>query len=138
MIPKQSEATDLDNLRASIRLSNAFIKKNGGKGFHLELHSDAGNINSHGASGLYKSEAGKAFITPIWQEMADLTPTKDMGIRKRTDLGALNNTIAVAGLLEIGFHDKQEDSRWIHDNAVAIAVRISNGVYKFFMSEGLI
>jgi hypothetical protein len=134
LIPQQDTGDDLNNLRGSIALSNKFIKSYGGKGYHLELHSDAGAY-AKGASGLYKSEAGLAFITPIMNELMDLTPTTDVGIRKRDDLGALNQTDAVAGLIEISFHDNLAEAAWIHNNPIAIAVRLANGIYKSLANE---
>jgi N-acetylmuramoyl-L-alanine amidase len=70
--------------------------------------------------------------------LADLTPTTDAGIRKRDDLGALNQTIAVAVILEVSFHDNLIEAKWIHDNPVPIDVRISNGFYKFLNQNKLI
>lgn len=137
LIPRQNTGTDIGNLRASIKLSNEFIKKNGGKGYHLELHSDAGGY-AKGASGLYKSEAGKAFVTSIMDEITALTPTTDVGIRKRDDLGALNQTKAVAGLIEVAFHDNPEEARWIHENIITIGVAIVYGIYKFTKGRNLI
>jgi hypothetical protein len=134
LIPRQDTGDDLQNLRNSIRFSNEFIQKNGGKGYHLELHSDAGGY-AKGCSALYKSEAGKAFVTPIYNELADLTPTPDVGIRKRDDLGALNQTIAVSGIIEVAFHDNLQEAAWIHSNTIPIAVRIANGIYKSLAAE---
>jgi N-acetylmuramoyl-L-alanine amidase len=134
-IPKLNLGSDTANLRESVRLSNAFIGKN--KGYHLELHSDAGAY-AKGASGLYYSEAGKQFITPIMQELTDLTPWPDIGLRQRRDLLALKGTSATAGLIEVSFHDNPEEAKFIHDNAVVIAVRIASGLYKFWKGGNLI
>lgn len=130
LIPQQHTGTDNGNLKASIMLSNGFIKANGGKGFHLEVHSDAYNGKGQGASALYLSDAGLAFITPIYNELSAITPTPDRGIIKRTDLGALNQTLAVAGILEVSFHDEAKQAKFIHDNAVFIAATLAVGTYK--------
>jgi N-acetylmuramoyl-L-alanine amidase len=134
MPPKLNKGSDLENLRESVRLSNEFIKKNGGKGYHLEFHSDAGAY-AKGASFLYVSEAGKKLLEPIAAELMDLTPWPDVGIRKRTNLHALNGTKAVAGLIEISFHDNKEEAEWIHKNIVMIATRVANGIYKSLKGE---
>jgi N-acetylmuramoyl-L-alanine amidase len=130
LIPKLNLGSDDANLKESVRLSNEFITKNGGKGYHLELHSDAGGYAT-GASGLYYSEAGKKFITPIMAELMALTPwEEDVGIKKRLDLYALHATKAVAGLIEVSFHDQPAEAQWIHDNIKNIAVTIMTGIYK--------
>lgn len=136
IIPRQNTGTDIGNLRESIRLSNEFIKKNG-KGFHIEIHTDAGGY-SKGCSALYKSEAGKRLATTLYNELSDLTPTTDAGVRKREDLGALNQTLAVATILELSFHDDQKQAEWIHAEFNSIAVRLANGIYKFLKGEGLL
>jgi N-acetylmuramoyl-L-alanine amidase len=137
LIPLQDTGTDSGNLKASIKLSNAFVKANGGKGIHCEFHSDSGNY-ADGCSALYVSEKGKVLATYLYNELSDLTPTKDAGIRKRTDLGALNQTIAVSAVIEVSFHDDPIQAKWIHDESIAIAVRAANGIYKYLKGEKLI
>ena len=129
IIQKLDTGADLANLRESVRLSNSFIKAYGGKGYHLELHSDAGAY-AKGASGLYYSESGRLFLEPIMKELMDLTPWPDVGLRQRRDLLALKGTVATAGIIEVSFHDNLEEAKWIHENAVPIAVRLANGLYK--------
>ena len=136
-IPLQNTGTDNGNLKASIRLSNAFIKANGGKGYHIELHSDAGGY-AKGCSSLYVSEKGKVLATYLYNELSDLTPTPDAGIRYRDNLGALNQTIAVATILEVSFHDSTSEAEWIHDESIPIAVRLANGIYKFLKGEKIL
>jgi hypothetical protein len=128
LIPRMSE-DDGSNLRNAIAMSNDFIANNGGNGFHICLHSDAGAYAT-GASGLYFSEAGKAFMLPIMRAMENLTPWNDIGLRYRNNLSELKRTIAVAGLLEISFHDNINEAQWIHDNIGNIAVAIANGILK--------
>jgi hypothetical protein len=140
LVPPQDTGDDLDNLRSSIRLSNTFIKPYKQKGepcFHVELHSDAGGY-SKGCSALYKSETGKALATSLYNELADLTPTADAGIRYRDNLGALNQTLAVATIIEVSFHDDIAQAKWIHLNSLPIAIRLANGLFKFFISMRLL
>jgi len=137
LVPPQNTGTDSGNLKASIKLSNAFIKANGGKGYHIELHSDAGS--GKGAVGLYVSEGGKRLVSAIMEALDDITPASDDDrIRKRTDLGALNQTIAVSGIIEVSFHDKVDEAKWIHENTVPIAVSTAYGFYNFLKGERLI
>ena len=137
LIPRQNTGTDNGNLKASIALSNKFIRANGGKGYHIELHSDAGG--GKGAVGLYVSEVGKRLVSALMGALDDITPAPDdERIRKRTDLGALNQTLAVAGIIEVSFHDKPDEAQFVHENGVSIAVAIAYGFYKFMKGEGLI
>lgn len=128
LIPKLS-GDDNSNLAESVRLSNEFIKNNGGQGFHLSLHSDAGAY-AKGATGIYFTEAGKAFMIPITKALKDLTPWEDVGLRHRADLYELKKTTAVAGLLEVSFHDNEIEAKWIHDNMSGIARAIVDGIVK--------
>jgi hypothetical protein len=54
---------------------------------------------------------------------------------KRDNLGALNETKAVAGIIEVSFHDDPDEAKWIHDENVSIAVRLANGIYKSLAKE---
>ena len=140
LVPKQNTGTDGGNLKASIKLSNDFVrphKKLKEPCFHLEWHSDSGNY-ADGCSALYVSEEGKALATCIYNELADLTPTSDAGVRKRTNLGALNQTLAVSTVIEVSFHDDPVQAAWIHEERIPIAVRAANGFYKFLKGRKLI
>lgn len=122
------------DLIGSIRFSNAFVQKSGGNAEnsrHLELHSDAGAY-AKGSSAFHCSEAGKQFITPIFEAIANITPTSDIGVKKRTDLGALNQTTATAGLIEVSFHDNMQEAKWIHENIKQIARTIADVQIKQF------
>lgn len=139
LIPWLDIGSDSSNLKASIQMSNQFIEANGSKGYHIELHSDAGNAKGLGAVGLYKSETGKRLAAALMEELSGITPAEDNDrIRQRTDLGALNQTIAYACIIEISFHDKPEEANWIHENAVSIAAAIAHGWFKFLKGDGLI
>jgi hypothetical protein len=130
LIPVQNTGNDTNNLKESVRLSNNFISKYG-SGYHLEIHTDAGGYAT-GASGLYYSENGKKFLTPILNEITALTPWSDVGLRERKDLYALKNTKAIAGLIELSFHDNSTEAKWIHDNIQLIAAKLRDGIYKSF------
>lgn len=137
IVSRINTGSDIANLRESVKLSNTFIKMHGGKGYHLELHSDAGAY-AKGASGLYYSESGRQFVEPIMKELTDLTPWTDVGLKQRRDLLALKGTVATAGLIEVSFHDNLEEAKFIHENVVPIAVRIANGFYKYLKGVNLI
>lgn len=123
------EGDDETALWNAIQWSNNWISQNGGQGYHFALHADAGAY-ARGASGLYFSDNGKAFITPVTQAIMDLTPWPDVGIKYRNNLGELKNTTAIAGLLEISFYDNSEELAWMKNNVNLIADTIKNGIYK--------
>lgn len=139
LIPWLDTGSDSGNLRASIAMSNQFIEANGGKGYHIELHSDAGSVKVRGAVGLYKSETGKRLAAALMDELPEVTPADDDDrIRQRTDLGALNQTTAYACIIEVSYHDKPDEAKWIHENNVSIAAALAHGWYKFLKAEKLI
>jgi hypothetical protein len=100
----------------------------GSKSRHFAVHSDGGYKGS-GAMGIYFSANGKAFIVPILQKIMDATPWPDMGLRQRSDLGELKNTTAIAGLLELSFHDNSEQLAWMQNNVDTIANLLKLGIY---------
>jgi hypothetical protein len=119
-------------LYQAIQASNKFCIDNndysGNNSRHLGIHADAGYPAS-GASGLYYSEAGKNFITPILETIMEATPWDDVGLRHRTNLGELKNTIAVAGIIELSFYDDARELEWMQENYIAIANFLKTGIY---------
>ena len=127
LIPQFSYIADLDNLYAAIKESNRFIAENGGKGFHVGIHSDAGG--GKGASGLYVSDAGKVLASNILTPLMALTPWNDVGLRHRTGLAELNKTSAIAAIIEVSFHDDITQATWIHNHCPDIANAICDGIF---------
>jgi hypothetical protein len=123
------QGTDTQNLIDTVNISNDFILSNGGFGYHLGLHSDGGAYAT-GASGLHVSEGGQNWITPIFEEVSAITPWNDIGVRQRTGLWELNQTEAIAGILEVSFHDILEEATWIHNSMDLIAEAIAKGIYR--------
>ena len=107
--------------------SNYFCKTNqSDMDFHLDVHTDGG-YDGKGTSGFYFSEGGKAFIQKIHREVSLLTPWAD-GICSLRDLYVLRKTTAIAGLIEISFHDRIKEASWIHANITAVAEAIVRGI----------
>lgn len=121
------DGNDETALYQAIQASNQYVAEHG-ESVHLAIHADGG-YSATGASGLYYSDAGKAFITPILQAIMDITPYDDVGLRRRTDLGELKNTVAVAGLIELSFYDKPNELAWMQGNTELIAQTLKNGIY---------
>ena len=96
----------------------------------LDIHSDAGG--GTGATALYKSEAGKSWITDIYNRVALVNPASDRGIKQRTDLGILNQTNGIVGLIELFFHDNPEDVKFYQEHKDQYAMAIANGICDYF------
>lgn len=127
-IPELDLGTN-ENLYEIVRISDEFIDNNGGDGYHIALHSDGG-YEGHGASAFYFSDSGLCFIKPVYEAMCKLTPWNDMNLRAWSGLYELRNTKAIAGLIEVSFHDKLKEAQWIHNNFDAIAKTIYNGIVR--------
>ena len=89
------------------------------------------NNTGRGCTGLYKSDKGKQLVSCVYKHVSALTPTVDRGLSYRTDLGCLNQTNAVAGLIECFFHDNSNDVAFYNANVDAIAHAIANGILEY-------
>jgi N-acetylmuramoyl-L-alanine amidase len=126
------EGNDEAALYQAIQWSNQFCidagDTSGNYSYHFAIHADAGAYAT-GASGLYYSDNGKAFITSILSEISAITPWDDVGLRKRIDLGELKNTIAIAGLIELSFYDNSTELEWMQNNIDLIVGTLKKGIY---------
>jgi N-acetylmuramoyl-L-alanine amidase len=127
-IPAKRNGSDSTNLREMVQEANAFFRRNGGDGYYLEIHTDAGGY-AKGASGLYVSNAGLVFMRDIVNELTKATPWADVGMVKRTNLHSLNSTIVPAGIVELSFHDNWKEAKWIHD-ATTVSDVLVRGIVK--------
>lgn len=126
LVPKL-EGSESDILQKVVNSSNYFVKTNPSyANYHLDIHTDAGYVGN-GASGFYMSEGGKAFVSKIYKEIAALTPWSD-GICSVRDLFVLRKTDSIAGLIELSFHDKPNETKWVHENMDQLAESIVKGI----------
>lgn len=93
---------------------------------HVDIHSDAGG--GRGCTALFKSTRGKALATAIYNKVTEVTPTTDRGIQWRGDLGCLNQTNAVAALIEMFFHDSYADVEYYKYHKEEFAQAIARGI----------
>ena len=63
----------------------------------------------------------------IYREIAKITPWDDGTVRER-NLYVLKHTQAIAGLIEVSFHDNVDQAKWIHANVDGIASAIVKGL----------
>lgn len=92
----------------------------------LDTHTDAGG--AYGTTGLYYSTAGKVWIGHVYGPVAAISPGSDHGLRRRTDLGILTGTKAVAGLIELGPHDRPESTRHLVEHPDLYAAACVKGM----------
>ncbi len=103
---------------------------------HVAIHSNATgkpNSTTRGALGFAYKQGTKAdqLIRDIYDEVAKLTPTNDLGISYSTSLYELTNTKAPAALIEIGFHDNPDDAQFIMNNIDNYGAAIARGIMKY-------
>jgi hypothetical protein len=127
LIPKK-----LSNLQEVVNMSNEFVTKNTGlsvTSFHLDIHTDAG-YDGKGSSGYYYSENGRQFISIVQNEVAKITPWLDGNIIERGSLYVLSHTKAIAGLIELSFHDRMKEAKHMHENISLYAKALMNGLVR--------
>ena len=100
----------------NIKSSNAW-----GALMHIPLHSNASpwdctppyKASTFGTWGMYVSNNGKQLATELVNRIGPASPGTNDKIVKRSDLGELNQTRAVAGYLEAEFHTYGAGVDWL-------------------------
>lgn len=98
-----------------------------GADLHIPIHTNAGG----GCGTLvlcYPTRINNTYVTNIYKEVANLTPTKDKGIQTTTNLYEINATKCVTAYLECEFHDNEDTEKWIDNNEKALGRAIAKGV----------
>lgn len=93
--------------------SNTFKPK-----LHIPIHSNASGScpnSAAGTWGLYKSSNGNQFAEQLKLRVGASSPGTNDKVVYRTDLGELNQTTAVAGYLEAGFHTNTTETNWLNN-----------------------
>ena len=122
------------SLRQSINASNS-----GNYDLHLALHSNASPDNLKGT--LQGPDVYYSPYSYVGQEAAEIIaenlkniypdPSKSNAI-STTSLSEINNTLAPAVLVEIAYHDNEEDEAWIKNNIDLIAANLVESLTYFF------
>jgi len=94
---------------------------------HVALHSNAGGGTGPETWYYTDSANGKKLAQAIQTELEDLKGS-GRGIKASTKYRELNSTNAVAVLVEVAFHDNQNDVTWMLDNWSKIAKAIADGI----------
>lgn len=98
-----------------------------GADIHMPLHTNAG-----GGDGTlvlaHSTTVNDLHVQCVYKHLANLTPTKDDGVRVRNDLAEISNTKAICVYIESEFHDNEQLAKWIVDNISQIAEAIAQGM----------
>jgi N-acetylmuramoyl-L-alanine amidase len=120
----------MDNIAESNKICGEVKKKYSKDNvivLHFSVHSNAFRGTSRGALGLYYSASGKKMMEIVLNPLFKLTEVKDEGFRQDKSLAELRKTDAIAGLVEISYHDNKIDKEWILNNVNEIASALSEG-----------
>ena len=118
----------------SVRLSNA-----GDYALHLALHSNASGSANYGrqyGSDVYyypTSVNGKRAADIFVANLKRIYPEPNrVRALATTSLYELNNTRAPSVLVELAYHDNEQDAEWIKNNQMLIAKNLSQSVADYF------
>lgn len=100
-----------------------------GADVHVCIHTNAGGgVGTYMLA--YPSSVNNKYVKNVYQEVANLTPTKDRGIAGNSRLTEIVKTKAVCVYLEAEFHDNATTEKWIDSNIDAIGKAIASGICK--------
>lgn len=122
-----------DTLRKIVSESNRISPD-----IHVAIHSNASGSGFEGRGPeIYanrKGTSGARLAQDIYNEIIDIypDPSKGRGVLFTSSLYEIINTLAPAVLLEVAFHDNEEDGNWIIKNEGSIAQAIVNGINNYF------
>lgn len=107
----------------TVRIGRGFVSENitdsnnFGPKLHIPIHSNASGSCPNSAAGtwaLYRSTNGQDIGNELVYAIGASSPGTSDKTVYRTDLGEINNTNAVAGYLEAGFHTNQAETDWLN------------------------
>lgn len=105
---------------------------------HIALHSNASGSGFEGKGPeIYanrKDTPGERLAQDIYDQIIEIypNPSKGRGVLFTNSLYEIVNTFAPAVLLEVAFHDDEEDANWIIQNEDRIAQAIVDGIDNYF------
>jgi len=139
-ILKQHKVTTYRN-KPSMSIKQVIADSNSKKpGIHVALHSNAYNKISRGCEVFCwkKGVEGEKLAKLLYKYVAEITPSADRGIKYAQNfygqgkhIYEVANTTAPASLIEIAFHDNQEDSIWIIKNVPIIGLAIAKAILEY-------
>lgn len=112
-----------DSLGYICDVSNDF-----GSDAFVSIHCNAFDTHARGTEVWYKTERGSTLANCIQKQLLTSIQTVDRGIKQTDTLWVLNQTEAVAALVEVGFIDNMDDLKMMQSNMDAIARAIARGI----------
>jgi N-acetylmuramoyl-L-alanine amidase len=97
---------------------------------HVAVHSNAAGKGADGTDTFYfaNSARGKRLASCLQRRVGPVSPGSDGGIHAQSGWAELNNTSAVACLIEVGFHT---------DPADAVSIIAQPGLYAAALADGI-
>ena len=102
---------------------------------HFAIHSNAGGGRGGEIYAYAPGGEGEKAARAIYSELEPITPSADRGVKFWPELYELRKTNAPATLVEIAFHDNEEDAKWIIASIEKIGTALSKGLLKYFGIE---
>lgn len=101
---------------------------------HYAFHSDAFNKLARGCTVFCYDTGGMSekMANVLYKHVSPLTPASDRGVKVNPGLYELNQTDAPAVLIEISFHDNDQDAAWIVNNIKQIGNACAAGILEVF------
>lgn len=100
-----------------------------GADLHVPIHTNAG-----GGDGTlvmcFTGCTGNKYVKAIYAEVAALSPGKDDGIKVRTNLAEITDTVALCVYVECEFHDDTDLANWIITHTTEIGEAIARAICK--------
>lgn len=98
-----------------------------GADIHMCIHTNAG-----GGDGTvvfcHPNSVDNTYVISVYNELADISPGKDDGIRPVSNLYEINNSNCLCIYCEVEFHDNPAGAKWIIENKDLIARAICAGL----------
>ena len=124
-----------NTLAQTVRESNQI-----GPAVHVAIHSNASGPSTQGKGPeIYANRpntSGDKLAQLIYNEIEKIytNPEKGRGVIYTTSLYEVVKTLSPAVLLEVAFHDNEEDAKWIINNIENIGKAIAIGINNYFQT----
>lgn len=105
---------------------------------HVAMHSNASGEGYNGKGPeIYTNRAdtsGDRLAHYIYNEIEGIYPNPEngKGVLYTDALYEIKNTLSPSVLLEVAFHDNEEDAKWITQNVENIGIAIAKGIDNYF------
>lgn len=109
-----------------------------GPAIHVAIHSNASGPSGKGKGPeIYANRpdtSGDRLARAIYSEIEKIYPKPEdgRGVLYTKNLYEVIRTLAPAVLLEVAFHDNEQDAKWIMDNIESIGQAIATGIDNYF------